>query len=50
MKQKISITLDEQLIKAIRLAAKKGHRNVSQEFEKSLLPIYLGKTQVDTDE
>jgi hypothetical protein len=48
MKKKISLTLDDKLIAAIRLAAKQGHRNVSQEFEKALMPIYLSEDKKDT--
>ena len=49
MKKKISITLDEELIEAIRLAAKVGHRNISQEFEKALMPIYLAENGIQPE-
>lgn len=49
MKKKISITLDEKLIEAIRLAAKIGHRNISQEFEKALMPLYLAENSTQPE-
>ncbi len=47
MKQKITITIDEKLIEAIKKAAKKEHRNTSQEFEKALMAIYLPNSKED---
>lgn len=41
MKKRISLTLDEQLIELLKVAAQQDHRSISNEVEKTLIEKYM---------
>lgn len=41
MKERVTVSLEKELLDRIRQSAKKGHRPVSSEFEMALIRLYM---------